>query len=922
MLNDTANREPIEAVAAEYAERCRYGERVSIEEYAQRFPDLADEIRELFPAINAMEQLNAKRTMDSDASSSSVPEQLGDYRVIGEIARGGMGIVYEAEQITLGRRVAVKILPQHALRRERDIRRFEREAQTAAKLHHSNIVPVFGVGHDDGYHYIVMQLIRGVGLDEILNETKRLVTGEQDSITSARSSTVKRSAIGLLESELRRDTAVNCNTETVVSSSSDDVSRQEQRQIHAPPVPNLLQIQSVVGTEYYKNVARIGLQAAQALHYAHVHDTLHRDVKPGNLLLDAEGCVWVADFGLAKALEGDNSVTNSGDVVGTLAYVAPERFQGVTTERSDIYSLGLTLHEMLTLRRAFTGKDRVTIINQVASERLQSPRKINPNVPRDLETIVMKAASQDAADRYATAGLLANDLEAYLADRPIQARRLSVGEHAIRWSRRNRSMAALAASVVFLLATVFGVTLTAYFHSEQQRQESDVTTKLAVSLLDEIVTQFTSGDLRIPVSNDPEGADGQLGNATLPLSKDVAFMLDRMLPFYDKFSHRANDSQFVAIKSISAIGRVGDIHRRLGELADAQRSYEEAIRRIEQLRPTLGNTEDVRLASAKIHNGLGIVLLQEDRHTKDAAKQHRKAIALLDVVGTSENEQFELARSLYLLRVSTRRHKDNQDGHESLERAKALLSQLQERHPNRADYQFLLARCLLANGSGCGADGALNENQARAINILEALVKESPANPEYQFELGDTYRSIEWGEFREYHKTGRDADQLARSVSRLQRALEVTASLELRHPNIPQYNLSQKRLHHFLAAALQEQGKLGEAADSYLRAIEKQRLVVSQAKDPHWHQVGLGDLELNYGKLLRELKKFEESRKLLDATANRLELLTQHSETKSNENLRGRAEQILAATYVALASVEEDPEKVHELLRKAERTGS
>ena len=239
---------------------------------------------------------------------------LVDFRIIGEIARGGMGIVYEAEQITLGRRVAVKILPQHALRRERDIRRFEREAQTAAQLHHSNIVPVFGVGQDDGHHFIVMQLIRGVGLDEILSETRRLVAGghPRESMTPGRSSTAKRSALGLLESELRHDTNANCNAETMLSSGGNDGPSSEDQTTQIP-VPNLLQIQSVDRREYFKNVAHIGRQAAEALQYAHAHGTLHRDVKPGNLLLDSEGRVWMADFGLAKAMEND-SVTHSGDV--------------------------------------------------------------------------------------------------------------------------------------------------------------------------------------------------------------------------------------------------------------------------------------------------------------------------------------------------------------------------------------------------------------------------------------------------------------------------------------------------------------------------------------------------------------------------------------------------------------------------------
>ena len=172
------DREPVEELAGEFVERRRRGERATVEEYAERYPNLAEEIRELFPAVIAMEKLNQRAQVDFRPSHQDISvEQLGDFRVISEVARGGMGIVYEAEQVTLGRRVAVKVLPQMALRNEKDVLRFHREARTSAKLHHTNIVPVFGVGEQDGMHYIVMQFIQGVGLDEIRSELRRLVLG-------------------------------------------------------------------------------------------------------------------------------------------------------------------------------------------------------------------------------------------------------------------------------------------------------------------------------------------------------------------------------------------------------------------------------------------------------------------------------------------------------------------------------------------------------------------------------------------------------------------------------------------------------------------------------------------------------------------------------------------------------------------------
>ena len=229
-LDCDADRDPLDELAAEFAERLRNNERPSIEEYVDRHPELSDEIRDLFPTVAEMERLNRRRQTDSCRLTDGRPfrfQQLGDFRVIGEIGRGGMGIVYEAEQVTLGRRVAVKVLPSQALRGPKDIQRFQREARTSARLHHSNIVPVFGVGEQDGAHYIVMQFIQGVGLDEILDELRRLAgvtEADEDAPSrddSDRSKYIKRNAAALLTEKLRRDSS----TEAAETKSQGSLSR-------------------------------------------------------------------------------------------------------------------------------------------------------------------------------------------------------------------------------------------------------------------------------------------------------------------------------------------------------------------------------------------------------------------------------------------------------------------------------------------------------------------------------------------------------------------------------------------------------------------------------------------------------------------------------------------------------------------------
>ena len=200
-------------------------------------------------------------------------------------------------------------------------------------------------------------------------------------------------------------------------------------------------------------MARIGVQVAEALAYSHQQGILHRDIKPANLLLDTQGTVWISDFGLVKE-EGEQDLTTQGDFVGTLRYMAPERFQGDSDVRGDVYGLGLTLYEMLTLQPAFSDPDRARLIDSVQHEEPPRPRKLDPHIPRDLETIVLKAIAKEPRRRYPTATAMAEDLRRYLGNRPIEARRVTAWERAWRWGRRNPGLALVGATAALLLVTI------------------------------------------------------------------------------------------------------------------------------------------------------------------------------------------------------------------------------------------------------------------------------------------------------------------------------------------------------------------------------------------------------------------------------------------------------------------------------------
>jgi WD40 repeat protein len=224
------------------------------------------------------------------------------------------------------------------------------------------------------------------------------------------------------------------------------------------------------GGDSYRGIARVGLQVADALAYAHRQGILHRDIKPSNLLLDQQGTVWVTDFGLAKA-EGADDLTQTGDIVGTIRFMAPERFDGRSLPQGDVYSLGVTLYELLALHPAFDDTNKARLVEKVLHEAPVALRKIDPRVPRDLETIVLKCLNKDPAGRYATADLLAEDLRRFLADRPIRARRASSAERLGRWARRNPAVAGLLGAVAALLVAVSVVSTFAAVRLNADREQ-------------------------------------------------------------------------------------------------------------------------------------------------------------------------------------------------------------------------------------------------------------------------------------------------------------------------------------------------------------------------------------------------------------------------------------------------------------------
>ncbi len=506
-LMDPESSPELGALIDSFLGRFRNGERPRIEDYQDRCPLLADRIGELFPTLIQIESLaasarghsqgdqslsaggNTPSQSDSSApsftlSSSpiSLPCQLGDYHLFRYVGEGGMGVVYEAERQSLRSRVALKVMHARFRSNPQYLRLFHTEARSAAALHHTNIVSVFDYGEEGDVCYYAMQFIDGVGLDRVIDEA-RLERGLDTPADRARRHHRAQTVVeGAPSPSTSEDQGDDFALDPAVGYDSAMLPLTQQIQTAEVSTPEPVPDGSAVGSPlveaneavapfildpersdtstsrplsaaqrkaYFLNIARIGFQVAEALEYAHQRGVLHRDIKPSNILLDGVGNAWITDFGLAK-YENAGDLSHSQELVGTLRYLAPERFDGKSDRRGDLYALGATLYEMLTLQPAFQGKNPLEMIDQIAKVPPRPLRKIDPAIPIDLETIVLKAMAKEPQDRFANAQEMADELRRFLDGRPIVSRRINPIERYWRWCKRNRLLASMNAIAAVL----------------------------------------------------------------------------------------------------------------------------------------------------------------------------------------------------------------------------------------------------------------------------------------------------------------------------------------------------------------------------------------------------------------------------------------------------------------------------------------
>lgn len=838
-------RHPVDVLAEEFAERMRRGEQPSIDEYVSRFPQYADVLRSVLQPMEAVERVSSIQAAQNAVRSMQPPKQLGDFRVVRELGRGGMGIVYEAVQKSLNRRVALKVINALISDSPQNQARFQREAEAVAGLHHTNIVQVYGSGQDQGVHYYAMQLIDGVPLDQLIDclthRSQATVSLDADRFTSAHAVRLLMSSSKMRIAATATAQAFEPNECPVASEGTLPLGIDATESIRASeqPSPRAV-IDYTLSREYFRNVARLIADVANALDYAHRQKVLHRDIKPANLILDRDGIVWITDFGLARRVDTDVA-TQTGELLGTLRYMAPEQLAGKGDHRIDIYSLGLCLFELLALRPAFeTPKQR--LLDPKVYSAVPKLRSINASIPRDLETIVLKACALEPNDRYMSASAFEVDLRRFLEDRPILARKVTRWESLVRWSRRNPAIASLVALSASMLLTIAGIlaytnqiqkaSLTeignlyreaeqnlvektqALENEQREKGRAEGNLQLAMQAFDQIIANISARGSTIATDIESEGDDSfEVSEAAL--SQADVMLLESLLGYFEKLSQQ--NSKDLRLETASARKRVGDLQFRLGKLPEAEQSYQQALTEFQALSKNvdvaikdtkLGSFESLHAQAEVCHSLMLTAAMQ--RKPVPALQYYEQARKLLEsnaVYAASAAGRFDLARLLNSFGTLASRMQ--------MQGRPRMLGPLGGGPPGFRP----------PNGEGPppGPIGDLrqrkeNELNREALQLLEALVKEDAENTSFRLALAHA--------LRDQVRLERQRGDRAAAEEALEQSIALLEKLVQDYPN------SNKFLYE-LAETLVLVGPFRSMESSLPRALEiSEKLISSNPSNP------------------------------------------------------------------------------------------
>jgi len=796
--NGTSTRlddDELAQVLDDYLAEVEAGRPVDVEAWVGLHPVIADRLRACLKGLHLVEEVaGAIGPVGTGKAATGAGPQLGDFQILRTLGRGGMGVVFEAVQHSLGRHVALKVLPFGAAFDPRHLARFRVESQAAAQLHHTHIVPVYSVGCERGVHYYAMQLIDGSTLAEIIANLRQTQSLEHRPTASA-------SGAAPAGTDQARDRGREAG--------SPDGSPGPGSDGHARGWTALSSMSTRTGA-YFREIARLGLHAAEALEHAHQNGVLHRDVKPSNLMVDSRGHLWVTDFGLAR-FQGEGSLTQTGDLLGTLRYMSPEQSlanSSVVDQRTDVYSLGATLYELLTLQPAFEGSDRQELLRRIAREEPRRPRGLNPVIPADLETIVLKAMAKEPVSRYATAAALAEDLRRFLEDQPILARRPGPIERLARLARRHVRvvMAVLPLLVVMVIGLTCGIVLVLAEQAEILSKQAEIQSKKDEVERSRAEVKRQRDDARRAVDDMyTDVAESWLSRQTnlQPLQRD--FLL-KALAYYERAARENDADPAIRLQRGLAALRVGVIQRTLGKLELA----EAAFRQTQAILGEEGNSDEQNSqtldALARSYVGLADVLSSLNKSAESQKAVNRAVEFTQRFIEKSPESPVSLPTLTYhheqlgeLLRFLGRTKEAEAAYRKAIELGNAIAN------PNRmtrAVSTSSLAQVLEQTGRLAEAQ----QLHRRAVELHEALVTQDPGMPLYRQGLARTLSGLA-------NLLSKQKGQEPETERVIRRAMAVYDRLATDAPDVPVYRRELGITLLDLGKLLDTLGRLSEAED-------------------------------------------------------------------------------------------------------------